>query len=513
MTNFSRRDFLKLLGAASVGALASERVLSLKAADNSKPNIIIILWDAFSARHLSLYGYPRQTTPNIDAFAEYSTVYHNHYSGGNFTTCGTASMLTGMIPWKHRAINYDGLVRAEYIHNNPYTLLGSDYKRLMFAQNPWPDRLVGQYYEDVDRFLPPTAFSLLEDSPVFFENDRAIASVALSSFLMPIQGGNAPVGSSILGYMNKSRVLNFADGQKSPRYPKGIPEAMNMGYMIPYLNEDVYEGLFSEMTQLEKNGDPFFSYFHLYSPHYPYRPRNDYLKMFRDDGFAPVSKPIHPLSVGLQQDYLNGQRDMYDRQIAQIDEEFGRLIPRLEESGVLENSYIIFTADHGELFERGFAGHGFQFMYESVLHIPLIIHAPGQTKRQDIHALTSNTDILPTILSIAGKETTPDMDGRILPGLGGEVDEDRPIISLVGVDNSAFGVIKKAVIAMRKREFKLIAYLGYEDSYKKSFELYNIETDPEELDDLSDRDTATLSAMKDELLTYLDEANKPFRKS
>ena len=235
--------------------------------------------------------------------------------------------------------------------------------------------------------------------------------------------------------------------------------------------------------------------------------------MFRDDGFVPVAKPIHPLSVGLQQDYLNGQRDMYDRQIAQIDEEFGRLIPRLEESGVLENSYVIFTADHGELFERGFAGHGFQFMYESVLHIPLIIHAPGQTKRQDVHALTSNTDILPTMLSITGKETTPDMDGRVLPGLGGEVDEDRPIISLVGVDNSAFGIIKKAVIAMRKREFKLIAYLGYEDSYKKSFELYNIEADPEELDDLSDRDAATLSAMKDELMTYLDEANKPFRKS
>ena len=102
---------------------------------------------------------------------------------------------------------------------------------------------------------------------------------------------------------------------------------------------------------------------------------------------------------------------------------------------------------------------------------------------------------------------------KTLSGLGGEVDEDRPIISLVGVDNSAFGVIKKAVIAMRKREFKLIAYLGYEDSYKKLFELYNIEADPEELDDLSDRDTATLSAMKDELLTYLDEANKPFRKS
>ncbi len=515
MTKISRRDFLKLLGAASVGALASERVLSLKTTDSDKPNIIIILMDAFSARHLSMFGYPRQTTPNIDAFAEYSTVYHNHYSGGNFTTCGTATMLTGMIPWKHRAINYDGLVRAEFVHDNPFTMLGSDYKRLMFAQNPWPDRLVGQYYEDVDRFLPPSAYSLLDSDPLsaLFGNDHAIASVAMSSFLLPIQGGNAPVGSSMLGYWNKSRVLNFADGQKSPRYSKGIPEAMNMGYLIPYLNEDVYEGLYSELTQLESNSSPYFAYFHLYSPHFPYRPRNDYLKLFRNDGFVPVSKPIHPLSVGLHEDYLNGQRDMYDRQIAQVDEEFGRLIARLQESGVLENSYLIFTSDHGELFERGFAGHGFQFMYESVLHIPLIIHAPGQTKREDIHALTSNTDIVPTILSIAGKDSSPDFDGRVLPGFGGQEDKDRPIVSVVAVDNSSFAPLKKAVITMRKHEFKLMAYLGYENKYEKSFELYNIETDTEELDDLSTKDETTLSAMKDELFTYLDEANKPFARN
>ena len=513
MTQLSRRDFLKLLGAASVGALTSERVLSLKAADSGKPNIIIILWDAFSASHLSLYGYQRQTTPNIDAFAQHSTVYHNHYSGGNFTTCGTASMLTGMIPWKHRAINYDGLVRSEFVHDNPFTGLGSDYKRLMFAQNPWPDRLVGQYYEDVDRFLPPTAYSLIDDSPVLFANDRAIASVAMNSFLFPVQGGNAPAGSSILGYLNKSKILNFAADQKSPRYPKGIPEAMNMGYLIPYLNEDIYEGLYTELTQLDSDNTPYFAYFHLYSPHYPYRPRNDYIKLFRNDGYTPVSKPMHPLSVGLQDNYLNGQRDLYDSQIAQIDEEFGKLILRLQESGVLDNSYLIFTSDHGELFERGFAGHGFQFMYEPVLHIPLIIHAPGQTKREDIFAHTSNIDIVPTILSIAGKEISSDFDGRVLPGLGGEVDEDRPIISIVAVDNSVFGPLKKAVITMRKRQYKLFAYLGYEKGYDNLFELYDIEADPEELNDLASKEKATLSAMKDELFTYLDEANKPFKKN
>ncbi len=513
MTQLSRRDFLKLLGAASVGALASERVLSLKAKDSNSPNFIIILWDAFSASHLSLYGYPRQTTPNIDKFASRSTVFHNHYSGGNFTTCGTASMLTGMLPWKHRAINYDGLVRSEFVHDNPFTGLGSDYKRLMFAQNPWPDRLVGQYYEDVDRFLPPTAYSLIDDSPALFTNDRAIASVAMNSFLFPVQGGNAPAGSSILGYLNKSRVLNSAGNQTSPRYPKGIPEAMNMGYLIPYLNENIYDGLYSELTQLDSDNTPYFAYFHLYSPHYPYRPRNDYIKTFRNDGYAPIAKPTHPLSVGLQDNYLNGQRELYDSQIAQIDEEFGKLILRLQESGALDNSYLIFTSDHGELFERGFAGHGFQFMYEPVLHIPLIIHAPGQTKREDIFAPTSNIDIVPTILSIAGKEISPDFDGRVLPGLGGEADEDRPIISIVAVDNSAFSPLKKAVITMRKRQYKLFAYLGYEKGYDNFFELYDLEADPEELNDLSSNAEAVLSAMKDELFTYLNEANKPFEKN
>ena len=92
------------------------------------------------------------------------------------------------------------------------------------------------------------------------------------------------------------------------------------------------------------------------------------------------------------------------------------------------------------------------------------------------------------------------------------MDEDRPIISLVGVDNSAFGIIKKAVISMRKREFKLIAYLGYEDRYDQTFELYNLEADPEELNNLASKDEKTLSAMKKELFAYLDEANQPFKK-
>jgi len=509
MSQLSRRDFLKVAGAAFVSVLSPRSLSSFRLDAGRKPNIIIILWDAFSARHLSLFGYPRLTTPNVDAFAERSTVFHAHYSGSNYTTCGTASMLTGMLPWKHGAINYDGLVRSEFVRSNPYTLLGPEYHRFAFSQNPWPDRLMGQYYGDVDRFLPPSAYSLLgDDGARILENDRAIASVALDSFLFSTQGGNAPIGSPVLGYLNKSRVLNFTDRQKSDSYSKGVPQVMNMNYLFPFRNEMVYGGVYSEISRLESEAPPYFAYFHLYSPHYPYRPRNDFRRLFRDD-YRPIVKPSHPLSAGLHEDFILTQRTLYDRQIAQIDAEFGRLIASLDETGVLENSYLIFTSDHGEMFERGFVGHGFQFMYEPVLQIPLMIHAPGQAQRNDIHTPTSNIDLLPTLLSIAGREIPPDVDGRILPGFGGAVDEDRPIISMVATENSAFGPMKKAVISMRKRAYKLIAYPGY-DGMDQAFELYDLENDPEELENLAAGDGKRLAQMKDELFGYLDAANRPF---
>jgi arylsulfatase A-like enzyme len=507
MSQVSRRDFLKVAGAVAAGAFVPWGLGSLNAKSGERPNIIIILCDSFSARHLSLYGYPRQTTPNIDRFAENSTVFHNHYSGGNYTTTGTASMLTGMIPWKHRAINLGGLVKSEYVSTNPYTLLGSEYRRFSFSQNPWPNRLMGQYHKDIDQLLPPSAYSLRNDiSPLrLFENDSTLASIAIEDFLFPIQD-NAVAGTALFGYLNKHRILANSSSQKVT-YRHGVPEVMESWGLVSFLNEEIYSGVHLELLKLFSGRSPYFAYFHLYSPHFPYRPRNDFQKLFQNDGYIPVSKPVHPLAPGIDQDYLNSQNALYDRQIAQVDDEFGRLIAKLDKDGILDNSYLILTSDHGELFERGFMTHGEVFMYEPVLKIPLIIHSPGQTKREDIHSLTSNIDLLPTILSIAGKDPAPDVDGEVLAGFGGTVDENRPVFSVYAGENSAFGPLKKAVISMRKRQYKLIAYLGYE-SFDHIFELYDLGNDPEELYNLISKDTKMFAEMKDELFGYLDEANR-----
>jgi arylsulfatase A-like enzyme len=506
MKSLSRRDFLKLVTAGAASTLIGRR-LPAWAEGQKRTSIILVLFDALSAKHMSLYGYVRETTPQMSRWAERATVFHNHYAAGNFTTSGTASMLTGMFPWKHRAFNQGGLIRADLRQNNFYTLLGEGYERLAFSQNPWPDRLLSQFYQEVDRFLPITSYSLRGNKLVSDKigQDRYLASLAFEEFLFTL---NADVmGSSVLGYLYKSFALDsILSTRDQVGYPRGAPEIE--GYTT-YRNEDVYRGVFREIMSLEAAGGPYFAYFHLFSPHFPYKPGKKYWKLFQD-GFEPPSKPAHPLSPQLAADDVLSKRTLYDQQVAHVDAEFGALMDRLEAKGILENSYVIATSDHGEMFERGFYGHGGVFLYEPVIKIPLLVFAPEQTHRQDIQIPTSNVDILPTVLSLAGREIPPELDGRPLPGLGGDELEQRPLFSIYAAQNSVFLPLQKAAIAMRKGAYKLIAYFGY-PSLDNVYELYHLEDDPEELRNLVDDEPLVFSALKEELLDHLADANRPYQ--
>ena len=506
MNRLSRRDFLKFASLLTAGALLPDGLTTLKS-DGSAPNMIIILFDAMSARNLSLYGYPRDTTPFLNRFAERSTVYHSHYSGGNFTSPGTASMLTGMFQWKHRAFSIGGLIRSNLAPNNPFALLGDDYFRTMFAQNLYADRLVGQFYNDVDRFLPMTSFSFRGDNliPEKAGQDRSLASVAFDEFLLPLQTGIP--ASSVFGYLYKSLHLRtILRNESHPDYPRGVPEAENF---FNYLNEEVYQGVLSELLNLEKGDKPYFSYFHLFSPHAPYKPGRDFWKLFDGDGFEAPHKPTHPYTPGFSDAELLDKRLRYDQQIAHVDAEFGKVVEQLDANGILDKSYVIATSDHGEMFERGFFGHSGPLLYEPAIKIPLLVHAPGQSVRQDVHISTSNVDLLPTLLSVAGKAIPSIMDGTILPTFGGIEDSERPLFSMNAIENSEFLPLTKAAISMNKGQYKLIAYLGYNDM-ESLYELYDLESDPEELNNLAGNDLVEFSRLKEEFLDHLADANRPY---
>jgi len=104
------------------------------------------------------------------------------------------------------------------------------------------------------------------------------------------------------------------------------------------------------------------------------------------------------------------------------------------------------------------------------------------------------------------------LDGRLLPGFGGDELEQRPLFSIYAAQNSVFLPLQKAAIAMRKGAYKLIAYFGY-PGYDGVYELYHLEEDPEELRELSKDEPIVFAAMKEELLDAFAQANRPYQAS
>ena len=107
------------------------------------------------------------------------------------------------------------------------------------------------------------------------------------------------------------------------------------------------------------------------------------------------------------------------------------------------------------------------------------------------------------------KDIPSTLDGRLLPGFGGMEDAERPLFSMNAIENSEFLPLTKAAISMHKGQYKLIAYLGYE-AMDSPYELYDLESDPEELYNLVKSDSPVFPKMKDEFLGHFAEANRPY---
>lgn len=514
MSNLSRRDFLKVGAATLAGALLSSAPRSGPGSTlpaKQKPNIIVILFDAMSARNLSVYGYPRQTTPNFERFVERASVYHSHYSGGNFTTPATASMLTGLYPWRHRAINFHGLVRRELENQNLFSLLGSDYLRLGYTQNPLAQTLLGQFRAHIDRLLPLSSFSFRQRLPdgEFFSNDPLSSGFAYGEFLGP-QARGVKSGSLLVDFVDHATSAIYNRFGLSQEYPLGLPNNRVYDYKL----EHTFAGIRENLAALARSTtNPYFAYFHLWSPHEPSAPHRDFIGKFDNQSPAVPRRPSHPYS---NNNYSEKEsilaRKNYDEYIANVDNEFGRLMERLEQDGILDNTWLIVTADHGQLFERGTVGHATKLLFDPVIHIPLLIRAPGQSARQDVYLPTSNTDILPTILALAERQIPTDLEGQLLPGLGGAEEPGRPIVSMEALQSRAFASLENATLSMRKGDWKLIRYFGYAGN-PELYELYHLREDPFEMNEQSQQTPRVAKQMKAELLTLLDEANRPFQRT
>lgn len=219
---------------------------------------------------------------------------------------------------------------------------------------------------------------------------------------------------------------------------------------------------------------PFFLWLHLYDPHSPYDPPEPFLTRYRDH--------------------------LYDGEIAYADHELGRLISFLKQSDVYRGSLIVLLSDHGEsLGEHGEAEHGF-FVYNSTIHIPLIVKPPVQSgfPSGDTDRPVETIAVAPTLLRLAGlhDKIEDQFQARSLSDGGGEKDDSA--YSETFYPFSSFGWNP-----LHSLESSRYHYIEAPQP-----ELYDVVADPGEKTNLATQQPATASVLKDRL--HQIEAHNPF---
>jgi arylsulfatase A-like enzyme len=498
----NRRDFLKLAGLTPLSMMIP-RFLREKPA---KKNIIIIVFDALSAANISLHGYPRETMPNLTRLAERAIVYHKHYAGSNYTTTGTASLLTGTHGWTHRALQYDSGVSENKQSHNIFNAF-QDYYRIAYTHNPWADTLLKQFESDIEELIPRKQLTLESYGNIvqtLFENDQDLATISWMR--------NSKLRETGYAYsLFFSRLYEPLQDRKTkkllPQFPRGIPTGNSDDRLVL---EQATEWLGDRIADIDQ---PFLGYFHFMPPHAPYRTSREFVNYFKEDGYKPIEKPVGVFTATQDKYDLARKRTEYDEFILYADREFGRFYEHLEQTGLLDNTILVVTSDHGELFERGLTGHNLSAMYEPVIRIPLLIFEPGRTARLDVYSPTSAIDVLPTLCQMANTEIPSWNEGNILPPFG-EANEKSVYSIRASKTEQNQPLTDKLSITLVKGKYKIHYYAGYAETEKNEnkemVSLFDLEEDPEELNDLSTSRKEIANAMLNELKTKLTEANKPY---
>lgn len=506
----SRRDFLKLAALAPAG-MAAQPLLRTPAPQrqqgDGRQNVLVVVFDALSASNLPMYGYGRNTTPNLAALAKRAIVYHNHIAGGNFTTPGTASLLTGTLPWTNRAMPPGSGVSQPFVTRNFFAAF-ADYHRVAYAHTAWAYTLLRQFRHHIDGLIPRETLLLASYATIVqaaFTADQDVASVSWERALRSDKYGYAY--SLFLSRLQEAVLADKVPLELQQAYPRGVPLAGGDAFLLEHAVDWISDLLL-------KAPQPFIGYFHFFPPHAPYNTSAEFYNWFSGDNFRPIRKPIDAFSLPKPPD-LNRSRREYDEYVLYADREFGRLYDVLGESGMLENTWLVVTSDHGELFERGFVGHGSDSLYQPVIHIPLMIFEPGRRTGMDIRSPTSAVDVLPTLAHVTGRAVPDWCEGAVLePFAASRPAVEREVFSVRSTQTGPESPLIRASIVLVKGKYKLHYYVGYPDrGFEELVKLYDLDADPEELEDLATSRKDLAAELLDALKRKLADVNEPYTKA
>ncbi len=459
--------------------VVSQKIPQSPVTDENRTNIILVTFDALTARDMSLYGYYRPTTPFISKWAKTASLFTRTYSDSNFTTPTTATLMTGKRVWTHRTYHLNGSKPLKnHIENLPLMLKNKGYYNMAFIVNPRASvKTLG--ISDSFAIAPlPTEFS---------------------------------TAVSLFEIINKFLYRVFSD--KIELHDWIIKEDFILRRLVDMISQDFSITLvppsnaFNRFLETVDNNPsrPFFAWIHLLTPHYPYLPPEPYKGMFDSSPQMRTYKSQWEITKNSPKKLISIFRARYDEFIRYSDKEFEDFIMQVTARDKLKNTVIILSSDHGESFEHDYIGHNGPHLYEQFIHIPLVIKGPDQTEGRVINDLVEQIDIPPTILDIAGVPVPSWMEGRsLLPLMKGEKLPSRYVFSMNFEKNPSRGhQIASGTIALLDGDYKLVHYLEKNKSL-----LFNLKDDPDELNNLFDKEPETGQRLLNIILDNLEKTNE-----
>jgi len=399
----------------------------------SKPNVLLVMVDTLRADHLSCYGSDLKT-PNLCRLAEDGTTYQG-FSHASWTKPATASLITSTLPSTHNAmskpssLSQDLVLIPEAMQEAGYTT-GGVVSNVNLAESFG----FAQGYDDYYYLAPDYLFGAEESS------SKLIVYQLARTLILGVFGGDAT-------YFN-----DF------------------------YQDSEVVNGVAFDWLDKRKD-ERFFLFLHYMDPHDPYleHPYNG-VGISR----ASMQEPEPEMAERLH--------ELYRGEIEYLDENFGKLLAKLDAEGLYDDTVIVLTADHGEEFnEHGGFWHGLT-LYDEQIHVPLLIKWAKDGERPNRGAdsgIARLIDVGPTILGTAGIEIPETMQGIDLrTPFSARLEKDQQVFSEEDHEGNVLW-------SLRTEDEKLIIANEHNPRRLPEREYFDVSSDPLEMDGYSDPDAET----------------------
>ncbi len=466
-----------------------------------RPNVVVILIDTLRADHLGCYGYARPTSPCIDAIAAGGVVYERAISPAAWTPPAHASLFTGAYPSRH-GVERSRLVLSPALVPLPEALRRHGYRTYGVSSNYWLSRET-RFDRGFDHFVE--SWQLVQArgvNPALFRQERRQG--------LGLDGVGERRGLARLGAAAVNGLYERATRALRRRFHAWDDGAWRVNRVVRRW-----------AREWSRSDEPFFAFIHYMEPHLRYAPPGRYRTLH-----APAGVSRRRLGA-VNQDpwrYLAGRapmseadfeilRALYDGEVSYVDARVGEIYGLLRQRGLLRNTFVVVTSDHGEnLGEHQLMDHAY-CLYDTLLRVPLIVSGPAEfPPGERVPDQVQTLDLFPTILDLADirdEDLRAQAQGRPLFQASlqdrvavAEYLEPQPPVAVLrqrypDFDGSRFDRALRAVRTARHK------YIWASDGRD---ELYDLEVDPGETRNLVSTEPETAAAMRAWLADWVRSA-------